>query len=221
MTPSQHAFAGRVAVIGWGSLIWDLDDLAPHVAGEWALGGGPALPLEFSRISPKRAMSLVVVIDPDCGAPCPTSAIASVRRDVAQAAADLGRRERARDPAHIGAWCARRGLLSGAQAAGGAVASWCGLTGAAGAVWTDLPRNFEAETGTPFTVEAGLAYLRRLGPESLAVARLYIGSAPHGTDTPLRRALAGCDWWPDPAAADADRSQGPADGGAARLSASP
>ena len=77
---------GRVAVIGWGSLIWDLDDLAPKVAGDWLMRAGPELPFEFSRISPKRKMGLVVCIDPNDGTPCPTHAIRSVRSDIHAAA---------------------------------------------------------------------------------------------------------------------------------------
>ena len=69
---------GRFAVLGYGSLIWDLDDLAPHVELPWAMGGGPLLPMEFSRISPKRKMGLLS-FSTDNGVPCPTHAIASVK----------------------------------------------------------------------------------------------------------------------------------------------
>ena len=97
----------RVVIIGWGSLIWDLADLAPHVSGEWRMEAGPRLPLEFSRISPKRKMGLAVCIDPEAGAPCATHAILSTRRDVMAAAADLARRERA-PPDLIGIWSPAR-----------------------------------------------------------------------------------------------------------------
>lgn len=187
--------AGRVAVIGWGSLIWDLDDLAPKVTGGWRMGAGPTLPLEFSRISPKRLMSLVVVADPDHGAACPTSVILSARDNVEAAAADLALRERAA-PERIGLHCARtRRTRASDPAIGAQVALWCAATGAAGAVWTDLTRNFEAETGRPFSVAEGLVYLRGLSGEAAAEARRYIDGAPRQTDTPLRRALAQSAWW--------------------------
>jgi hypothetical protein len=187
-----NSLAGRVAVLGWGSLLWDLDDLAPKVEGGWLMDAGPRMPLEFSRISPKRLLSLVVVIDPEHGDPCPTHAIPSRRATVAEAAADLAARERTgRD--RIGAVCMASGLRDGAAA--GVVADWCAETGAAGAVWTDLPRNFEAETGGPFSVAAGLDYLRGLTGASAAEARRYIDGAPAATDTPLRRALADAPWW--------------------------
>jgi hypothetical protein len=116
---------------------------------------GPRLPLEFSRISPKRLMSLVVVIDPDHGAPCPSHAIASRRGDVHAAAADLMARERARRIDQIGAVCVETGFArASAPEIATLMAQWCRETGARGAVWTDLPRNFEAETGAPFSVSA-------------------------------------------------------------------
>jgi hypothetical protein len=187
---------GCYAVIGWGSLLWDLDDLAPKVRGPWAMGAGPRLPLEFSRISPKRKRSLVVVIDPDCGAPCPTHAIASLRGDLHAAAADLQARERAQRIEQIGAICVETGFRRSSHPAIAALmAEWCAATGARGAVWTDLPRNFEAETGTPFTIPAGLSYLRGLTGESAAEARRYIDGAPAATVTPLRTRLAAEPWW--------------------------
>ncbi len=187
---------GRYAVIGWGSLLWDLDDLAPKVEGPWLRGGGPRLPLEFSRISPKRKRSLVVVIDPDCGAECPTHAIASRRDDLRAAAEDLMARERAQRIDQIGAVCVESGFSrASAPAVAALAAAWCRETGARGAVWTNLPRNFEAETGAPFTVEAGLSYLRGLVGDSAAEARRYIEGAPAETVTPLRTRLAREAWW--------------------------
>jgi hypothetical protein len=37
----------NIAIIGYGSLIWDLADLAAHVEGPWRRGAGPHLPVEF------------------------------------------------------------------------------------------------------------------------------------------------------------------------------
>jgi len=185
----------RVAIIGWGSLIWDLDDLAPKVSGGWLMGEGPVLPLEFSRISAKRLRSLVVVIDPEHGAPCRTHAIASVRATVEEAAVDLALRERAATR-QIALHCARTGRARGSDPRIlDVVADWCEGVGARGAVWTDLPRNFEAETGAPFSVSAGLAYMRGLTGDAAAEARRYVDGAPRETDTPLRRALAEAAWW--------------------------
>lgn len=182
---------GRIAVVGWGSLIWDLDDLAPKVQGGWRMNAGPRLPLEFSRISAKRLQALVAIIDPDHGVPCPSHAILSARTDLGEARADLAARERA--PLQ------RIGAVSAEDRPEGEISrlftDWCRQEGLDGAVWTDLARNFETETGAPFSLERGLAYLRALEGASATEAARYISEAPAGTDTPLRRTLAGEPWW--------------------------
>ncbi len=185
---------GRIVILGWGSLLWDLDDLAPKVEGNWALRAGPRLPMEFSRISPKRRLSLVVCLDPEHGVGCATHAIGSRRTTVAEARADLAARERApRD--RIG-WVEASGPGEGRMPeVVAAVGGWCAAQGWSGAVWTDLEPNFAATTGRAFSVAEGLAYLRTLQGESLSEARRYIRSAPAATRTPLRRALARNPWW--------------------------
>lgn len=190
-----NPFAGRVAILGYGSLIWDLDDLAPWVEGEWRLGEGPELPLEFSRISAKRLGSLVVTLDARGGEDRPTHAILSRRSNPEEAAKDLARRERSGldgiGVCHAGLDAPRtRDAGIGAR-----IEAWRARGGAAGVVWAELPANFESETGRPFTVAAGLDWLRALSGPAAAEARRYIDGAPAATDTPLRRALARENWW--------------------------
>ncbi|MEO1459838.1 MAG: hypothetical protein AAFV49_20035, partial [Pseudomonadota bacterium] len=136
---------GRIAILGWGSLIWDLERLADGVEGGWAMGAGPAFPLEFSRVSAKRKQALAVCIDARHGAACPTHAIASRRAALAEAAADLAARERAA-PGRIGFAAADGTAAHGREpAVVRSVAAWCRAGGWAGAVWTDLEPNY-AET---------------------------------------------------------------------------
>lgn len=187
------ALRGRIAILGWGSLLWDLDDLAPKVAGPWALRAGPRLPMEFSRVSPKRLLGLALCLDPAVGVPCPTHAIRSIRSDLDAAVEDLAARERA-VAARIG-WATARSGLSRLPPVAAAVAAWCAAEGWDGAVWTDLEPNFAETTGTEFSVARGVLYLKGLAGESLAEAHRYIRRAPPATRTPLRRALVGDPWW--------------------------
>ena len=46
------------AILGWGSLIWDPRDLQQHI-GPW-LKLGPVLPIESSRVSSGRWLTLVI-----------------------------------------------------------------------------------------------------------------------------------------------------------------
>ncbi|MEL7465803.1 MAG: hypothetical protein AAFN79_17165 [Pseudomonadota bacterium] len=192
----SEALSGRIAVIGWGSLIWDLDDLAPKVTGAWAMRAGPVLPFEFSLVSRKRKMGLAVCLDPSNGDHCPTHAIASIRSDIHEAAEDLYLRERSPAVEYIGAYCAGTGFLrTRLPDVGDAVRDWCDAIGAAGAVWTDHASNFSDQTGEAFSVERGAAYLSGLTGESLEEAVRYIEFAPETTCTPLRRALSQAEWW--------------------------
>ena len=183
-------------VLGYGSLIWDLEILASQVQLPWLLNAGPELPMEFSRISAKRLMGLVVVIDAVHGSLCPTHAILSNRTDIHAVADDLCARERSSSLDYIGAVCRRSGFSRSYQAEVAAhINAWCERTGAAGAVWTDLPQNFAEHAGSAFSIDDAIAYLRTLRGENLAEAVRYIENAPDATDTPLRRALARDAWW--------------------------
>ncbi|HUS56161.1 MAG TPA: hypothetical protein VMY41_19405 [Thermohalobaculum sp.] len=185
----------RYAIIGWGSLIWDPENIAPHVQGDWAMGGGPVLPMEFTRVSIKRNMALAVCLDVVHGVGCITNAIASVRDEIGPVISDLARRERAPDH-HIGAVCLASGHANGTSAAMVAdVRKWCQARGWTGAVWTDLPSNFTEHLGQEFNIPRAIAYLRGLTGDSLDQAVSYIEQAPAATDTPLRRVLNADDWW--------------------------
>lgn len=185
----------RIAILGWGSLIWDLDDLAPKISGPWRRAAGPAAPLEFSRISPKRLNALTVVIDPEVGEPRPTAVIDSARAAISEAWADLAARERTK-PSGIG-WLDLSADDSQTRHPSFAetVAAWCVMEGYVGAVWTDLGPNFAEKYGRAFTLAEARTYLQTLPTESLVEAVRYIESAPPETDTPLRRLLADDPWW--------------------------
>lgn len=187
---------GRYAIIGWGSLIWDLEILTPHVDLPWQMRAGPALPMEFSRISAKRKMALAVCLDLERGEPCPTHAVPSRRDDIGQVIEDLAARERA-PFRRIGAVCLQTGHGQGRTAFAEIVAEWCREHGWQGAVWTDLTSNFDDLAQRKFSVSSGADYLRTLDGESLAEAVRYISHAPETTDTPLRRALDRDPWWQD------------------------
>ena len=184
----------RIAILGWGSLIWDLEILTPHTTGSWLMEHGPRLPMEFSRISPKRKLGLVVCLDPVAGVECTTNVIQSTKSDISHTIDDLAARERA-PLGLIGAVHCNRLRKGRMPDVCSAVADWCEANSWDGAVWTDLEPNFFEYTKRDFTIDAGLTYLRALPSENLVEAHNYIESAPHQTRTPLRAALAQDTWW--------------------------
>lgn len=185
----------KIAVIGFGSLLWDLDDLAPKVSGEWKMYEGPVLPLEFSLVSRKRHYALALVIDYGDGAPCPTCVIDSVRSEIGAAIVDLANRERM-EPTNIGFVDRNTGEShSHREETRNTFWNWIEDSTYDGAVWTDGERNFEALTGRAFSLQTAQDHLRSLQGISLEEARRYIRNAPARVETPLRRALEGAPWW--------------------------
>lgn len=184
-----------IAIIGWGSLIWDIECLGPHIAGDWRRTGGPRLPLEFSRISPKRRLSLVLALDPEHGRPLPSSYVLSARTSLDAAIDDLAARERA--PRRCIGFLDRRNgeALSRLPEIPALVEAWAAPLGLDAALWTDLDTNFAAETGVPFSLDAGYDYLTRLSGDGLAEAKRYIDFAPMEIKTPLRQRLDDDAWW--------------------------
>ena len=185
----------KIAVIGFGSLLWDLDDLAPKVSGEWKMYEGPILPLEFSLVSRKRHYALALVIDYGDGAPCPTCVIDSVRSEIGAAIVDLANRERM-EPTNIGFVDRNTGEShSHREETRNTFWNWIEDSTYDGAVWTDGERNFKALTGRAFSLKTAQDHLRSLQGISLEEARRYIRNAPARVETPLRRALEGAPWW--------------------------
>ena len=60
----------KIAILGWGSLIWDKQpEFDNQHADDWQYDG-PCLKLEFSRVSERRNNALTLVLDPDNGKCC-------------------------------------------------------------------------------------------------------------------------------------------------------
>ena len=186
----------QIAIIGWGSLLWDLEVLEPHVVPEWQRAAGPSLPLEFSRVSPKRLRALALIIDPDHGTECQTSLVNSRRDRLEDTVSDLAARERAPldrigFASKNGAW---QSTIPGIE---GNVGTWLISSGYDGAVWTDLPANFRDETGAQFSIHRAISYLKTLNGNALLEAKRYIELAPEESMTALRQALGEDPWWKD------------------------
>jgi len=185
----------RIAILGWGSLIWDRRDLP--ITGDWQRGG-PVLPIEFSRISKsgERAGCLTLVIDEQHGANVTTRFALSASTSLDTAIADLRTAERIK-PEHkdrIG----YVNLISNTERAYArqqhprscdAIKAWAQAQQLDAVVWTALPSNFEAEPKQPFSVEAAILYLKALAEPTKSRALEYLRRAPEEVVTPLRKAF--------------------------------
>lgn len=79
----------KIAVLAWGSLVWDRRNLA--IVAEFR-PNGPNLPLEFSRVSSDGRLTLV--IDEIFGVPCATYSAVSACDNLKTAIENLRDRER-------------------------------------------------------------------------------------------------------------------------------
>lgn len=174
----------RIAILGWGSLIWDPRQLPRE--GVWQ-EAGPVLPLEFSRVSSDCRLTLV--IDREHGDPCETRFVLSPRVDIDDAIEDLRHREGTRKSL-IGFVDLSHDARHGRDAQSIVdIAAWAQANEFDGVVWTDLNHNFETEIGSAFTVPRAIAYLESLPRTARLRAMKYIADAPEKVSTPLRRAL--------------------------------
>jgi hypothetical protein len=175
-----------IAILAWGSLIWNPGSL--HIEGGWR-PGGPALPIEFSRISNNGRLTLV--IDEQCGVPVPTRFALSAFTDAEAAIRDLQVREGAPTVKGIGLIdrsgmrCNGHALKSHALATE-QIRQWSQQNEIQTVIWTAIGPRFIERTGSPFSVDAAIRYLASLTEPTKAMALEYIRNAPEDVLTPVR-----------------------------------
>jgi hypothetical protein len=183
--------AERFAILGWGSLLWELRQPFDSHHGDWR-AGGPLLKIEFSRVSVSRDDALTLVIDPVDGVAVPTSFCISTRSTLGEAREDLRIREGRTKKEYIG-FLDRNGEVQCRDAPTlEAVKVWLAEHKLEGVVWTDLPPNFAEKSRhrKAFSIEGAREHLESLSDIGKAKAREYILNAPEVVKTPLRAALA-------------------------------
>jgi hypothetical protein len=179
--------AKGVALLGWGSLIWESRPEFDALHCPWAFDG-PVLKLEFSRISSSRNGALTLVLDNHHGVPTTVAHCLSLRSELAQVVQDLRARE-GTTTANVG-YLRRAGETRCRDAETEAtIAAWLVQRDLDAAVWTDLASNFAQKKGKQFSVAAALAHLATLDQPTRSKALAYIRSAPSFVQTPLRAAV--------------------------------
>jgi hypothetical protein len=173
----------RIAVLGWGSLIWNPRYLA--LAGDWH-EDGPTLPIEFARISSGNRLTLVIHPGAD---PVTTLWAMMSAWDLGEARENLRIRE-GRPPMEGIGWVCRNDSAFGPSEYEYAdvVREWLLTKDIDCVVWTALLCNFKEKLCREFTVEGALAHLRKLeGPER-DKAEEYVRKTPNQVQTKVRQA---------------------------------
>lgn len=173
----------KIAVLGWGSLVWDPGIL--RIASDWDTSG-PVLPIEFSRIS--KGNRLTLVIDEANGVAVPTRFAISAFANLDEAIENLRAREGSPNTRPIGF----SNLLDGTESqvavqrhrkACQTIKAWAQEKDLDGVIWTALGPDFK---NGRFSVDAAVAHLRALAAADREVALAYIRNAPAEIRTPVR-----------------------------------
>ena len=181
----------RIAVLAWGSLVWDPRGLG--VAGDFG-PTGPRLPIEFCRVS--RGGRLTLVVDEALGTPCVTYVALSAFGDLDAAIEDLRVREGMPTTKAVGfvelpskreSTAARRRHPN----AIGAISAWARDNGLDAVVWTALATNFveASRNRETFSTAAAIWHLELLHADEREEALKYIRRAPREVQTPVRSAV--------------------------------
>lgn len=186
----------RVAILGWGSLLWEGGDAFDQWHGPWRFDG-PVLKIEFGRVSSRRLGALTLVIDAQYGSPIQVAWCLSKRASLDDAASDLRAREETTIDRVARLELKRSGDLVTDEPAA-TIATWTKAKRLDAVVWTALGGNFSKEAGVPFSVAAAAHYVKTLTAAGKAKAAEYVWRAPDFVDTPLRAALQQEPWFEKP-----------------------
>lgn len=162
----------KIAILAYGSLIWNPRNL--ETTGNWHYGG-PALPVEFSRIATNGRLVLTYTPEAD---PQPTFYIRSAFNDLEQAIANVAAREGCQI-GHINRSDSKKSIFG----------QWLRENDFDHALFCALPVNFEEIRGEKLSGQAAQKYLDTLNEEQFAIAWEYIVKAPNQIVTPVRKFL--------------------------------
>ncbi len=177
--------AGQIALLGWGSLLWEGGSAFDSRHEPWQYDG-PPLRIEFSRVSKSRSGALTLVIDPKNKVPIRVAWCLSRRQTIGEAIEDLRKREQT-PVRNIGRFDVTGEMNCRDPESLDSIGAWARELALDGVVWTDLRSNFARKTGEPFSVGAAMRYLKSLEGESRDKAVEYFKRAPSFVQTPLRK----------------------------------
>jgi Protein of unknown function (DUF2971) len=184
----------KIAILGWGSLLWDKSRKEfDEWHEDWRLDG-PVLKLEFSRKSTTRLNALTLVIDPVHGQQCQVAYAMSKRASPEEAIADLRAREKAKGE-NIGCIFGDGSRRQSRDANSiDVISQWAKDKYIDIVLWTDLPSSFDGVAKHDF-LKAAVNHVQRLPPEGKAMAAEYVWRAPDFVVTPLRKTLQAEPWF--------------------------
>jgi len=185
-----------IAILGWGSLLWDKRPEFDEQREDWRFDG-PSLMIEFSRVSKKRNGALTLVLDTKNGKSCQVAYALSKRQNPDDAICDVRSRE-GTTLKNVGFYFVDNSRKQAREEdALETIKNWASEKKVDVVIWTDLKNNFQktSKFEKPFSIEAALCHIQALDNEGKAKAAEYVWRAPTFVETPLRVALQSQPWF--------------------------
>jgi len=177
----------KIAIIGWGSLIWDPKNLKT-ISDDW-YEDGPMLPVEFARISNDGRLTLVII--PRCEKQRTLWTVSALTA-IEEARENLRLREGRTKSQHIHSRI-RGGAAKPDSIPREVLAEIDGWLeehlDIDAVVWTGLPSNWEEKRGCSWSPIEAKAYLNSLVGDVYKKAEEYIDKAPSQIRTEFRKRL--------------------------------
>lgn len=175
----------KIAILGWGSLIWQPKELKYDTELGWNKNG-PFLPIEFSRISNNGRLTLVIENN---AAKVQTLYAISTYQNLDEVILDLAVREGS-SKERIG-WYNKteNDFFSKDFEFKDNIREWIKYTDCDAVVWTNLGKKFKDEIKKEHNLENVIEYLEQLTGNTKVIAEEYIRKAPQQIKTAVRKEI--------------------------------
>jgi hypothetical protein len=180
----------KIAILGWGSLIWQPKDLKFDANIGWK-EDGPVLPIEFARIS--KGGRLTLVITPH-GTKVPTLYCISSFDAINVAISNLKKRE-GTVLNYIGYYDKSKNEFHPKESPiEENIKNWINTTDLDGVIWTNLPENWEIRNEEKVVIKTidpnnRIEYLKKMPKDKRALAEEYIRNTPKQINTKYRKLI--------------------------------
>lgn len=175
----------KIAILGWGSLIWQPKELKYDKEIGW-IPDGPKLPIEFSRISGDGRLTLVI----DKNAlPIRTLYAVSSYEKLDEAILDLAVREKCTKD-KIGRYKKdKEDTFPVDFPYKDKIKNWIDNTDCDAVIWTNLSKSFKDKIGLEHNSNNVIKYLETLPELTKVIAEEYIRKAHTQIKTEIRKAI--------------------------------
>lgn len=177
----------KIAILGWGSLIWQPKELAYNKSFGWKKEG-PILPIEFARISKDGRLTLVIT---ENGTKVTVLYTLSNNESLDEAILNLAIREGSGRKS-IASYDKNNGVFLGDFIFKKEIKEWIKNTGFDAVIWTNLGEKWDIKNESGNVINKiqpnkRLKYLKELKGNKSALAEEYIRKTPSQIQTNFRK----------------------------------